>query len=61
MYVQTSRSTVRGKTYECKTVRESYRTPKGPRSRLVCNISRLPEHVQVAIEALLKEPGGTLV
>jgi hypothetical protein len=61
MYVQTSKSTVKGKTYRCKTVRESYRTPKGPRSRLVCNISKLPEHVQVAIEALLKEPGGTLV
>lgn len=61
MYVQTSRSTVKGRTYECRTVRESYRTPKGPRSRLVCNISRLPEHVQVAVEALLKDPGGTLV
>lgn len=61
MYVQTSKSTVKGKTYCCKTVRESYRTPKGPRSRLVCNISKLPEHVQEAITALLKEPGGTLV
>jgi transposase len=61
MYVQTSKSTVKGKTYQCKTVRESYRTPKGPRSRLVCNISKLPEHVQTAIEALLKDPGGTLV
>jgi len=61
MYVQTSKSTVKGKTYRCKTVRESYRTPKGPRSRLVCNISKLPEHVQAAIETLLKEPGGTLV
>lgn len=61
MYVQTSRSTVKGKTYECKTVRESYRTPKGPRSRLVCNISKLPEEIQVAIEAMLKEPGGELV
>ena len=61
MYVQTSKSTVNGKTYRCKTVRESYRTPRGPRSRLVCNISKLPEHVQSAIEVLLKEPGGTLV
>ena len=61
MYVQTSKSTVNGKTYQCRTVRESYRTPKGPRSRLVCNISKLPEHVQSAIEALLREPGGTLV
>jgi hypothetical protein len=61
MYVQTSKSTVKGKTYQCKTVRESYRTEKGPRSRLVCNISKLPEHVQAAIEALLREPDGTLV
>lgn len=61
MYVQTSRSEVKGKTYECKTVRESYRTPKGPRSRLVCNISKLPEPVQVAIEALVKDPGGSLL
>lgn len=61
MYVQTSKSTVKGKTYQCKTVRESYRTPKGPRSRLVCNISKLPEHVQAAVETLLKKPGGSLV
>jgi transposase len=61
MYVQTSKSTVKGKTYQCKTVRESYRTAKGPRSRLVCNISKLPEHVQAVIETLLKKPGGTLV
>jgi hypothetical protein len=61
MYVQNSKSTVNGKTYQCRTVRESYRTPKGPRSRLVCNISKLPEHVQSAIEVLLKEPVGTLV
>jgi len=61
MYVQTSKSTVNGKTYQCKTVRESYRTPKGPRSRLVCNISKLPEHVQSAIETLLKKPEGSLV
>lgn len=61
MYVQTSKSTVKGKTYTCKTVRESYRTAKGPRSRLVCNISKLPEHVQSAIECLLKKPGGSLV
>lgn len=61
MFVQTSRSTVKGKTYTCKTVRESYRTPKGPRSRLVCNISKLPDHVQAAIEVLLKKPGANLV
>ena len=56
MYIQTSKTTINGKTYECKTVRESFRTPKGPRSRLVCNISKLPENIQAAIEALLKTP-----
>ncbi len=61
MYVQTSKTTINGKTYKCKTVRESYRTKKGPRSRLVCNISRLPDHVQAAIEQLLKKPGSALV
>ena len=44
MFVQTSKTTINGKTYECKTVRESYRTDKGPRSRTVCNISKLPAH-----------------
>jgi len=61
MFVQTSKTTINGKTYACKTVRESYRTASGPRSRLVCNISKLPEHVQTAIEQLLKRPGGSLV
>jgi len=61
MYIQTSKTTINGKTYECKTVRESFRTPKGPRSRLVCNISKLPANIQAAIEALLKNPGSDLV
>ena len=61
MYVQTSKTTIKGKTYTCKTVRESYRTPKGPRSRLVCNISKLPDHVQTAVEVLLKKSGASLV
>ncbi len=61
MFVQTSKTTINGKTYECKTVRESYRTAKGPRSRLVCNISKLPDHVKLAIEALLRNPGCSLV
>ena len=61
MFVQTSKTTINGKTYACKTVRESYRTAKGPRSRLVCNISKLPDHVQSGIEFLLKKPGGSFV
>jgi hypothetical protein len=61
MFVQTSRTTINGKVYECKTVRESYRGPNGPRSRTVCNISKLPAHVQDAIAALLKNPDARLV
>jgi hypothetical protein len=61
MFVQTSKTTIKGKTYTCKTVRESYRTAKGPRSRMVCNISKLPEHVQAGIEVLLKDPGASLL
>lgn len=61
MFVQTSKTTINGRTYECKTVRESYRTDKGPRSRMVCNISKLPAHVQDAICAFLKNPGCRLV
>lgn len=54
MYIQVSKSKIKGKTYECRTVRESYRTPQGPRSRLICNISKLPLHVQDAIVQMLK-------
>ena len=61
MFVQTSKTTINGRTYECKTVRESYRTDKGPRSRTVCNISKLPAHVQDLISAALKNPGCRLV
>lgn len=61
MFVQTSRTTINGKLYECKTVRESYRSANGPRSRTVCNISKLPPHVQDAICALLKNPASCLV
>ena len=61
MFVQTSKTTINGKTYECKTVRESYRTDKGPRSRTVCNISKLPAHVQDLICAALKNPECRLV
>jgi hypothetical protein len=61
MFVQTSRTTINGKTYECKTVRESFRSAKGPRSRLVCNISKLPVNIQATIETLLKNPQSELV
>lgn len=43
-----------GKVYETHLVRESVRTPKGPRSRTVCNITKLPPEVRLLIAAALK-------
>jgi len=43
-----------GKTYVSYLVRESYRTPEGPRSRTVCNITDLPPHTRELIAASLK-------
>ena len=46
MFVQATKSRRNGKTYVTHLVRESFRTPDGPRSRTVCNISKLPEDVR---------------
>ena len=46
MFVQATKSRRNGKTYVTYLVRESFRTPKGPRSRTVCNISQLPDDVR---------------
>lgn len=46
MFVQATKSRRNGKTYVTYLVRESFRTPQGPRSRTVCNISKLPEEVR---------------
>jgi len=43
-----------GKTYVSYLVRESFRTPEGPRSRTVCNITDLPPHTRDLIAASLK-------
>jgi transposase len=43
-----------GKTYISYLVRESFRTPKGPRSRTVCNITDLPLPTRELIVASLK-------
>lgn len=48
-----------GKIYETHLVRESLRTPQGPRSRTVCNISKLPPAVRDVIAQSLK--GAPLV
>lgn len=46
MFVQATRSKRGNKTYISYLVREAFRTPKGPRSRTVCNISGLPPDVR---------------
>jgi transposase len=60
VFVQaTSSSRKNGKTYTSYLVRESFRTPDGPRSRTVCNITDLPAHTRDVIIASLK--GQTLL
>ena len=55
MFVQITKSSRQsGKTYLSYLVRESFRTPDGPRSRTVCNISDLPAHTRDLIAASLK-------
>lgn len=53
MFVQATKSRQNGKTYTSHLVRESFRTPNGPRSRTVCNISKLPPEVRQLIAAAL--------
>jgi transposase len=43
-----------GKTYRSYLVRESFRTPQGPRSRTVCNITDLPSLTRDLIAASLQ-------
>lgn len=55
MFVQTTTSSRKnGKTYVSYLVRESFRTPEGPRSRTVCNITELPAALRELIVASLK-------
>lgn len=55
MFVQTTTSSRKnGKTYISYLVRESFRTPEGPRSRTVCNITDLPSQTRELIAASLK-------
>lgn len=54
MFVQTTKCK-RGKTtYLTYLVRESFRTPKGPRSRTICNISALPAPTRELIAQSLR-------
>jgi transposase len=55
VFVQTTTSTRKnGKTYISYLVRESFRTPDGPRSRTVCNITELPAQTRDLIAASLR-------
>jgi len=55
VFVQTTSSSRKnGKTYVSYLVREAFRTPKGPRSRTVCNITDLPAPTRDLIAASLK-------
>jgi transposase len=53
MFVQATKSKRGSKTYVSYLVREAFRTPKGPRSRTVCNISGLPPELRELITAAL--------
>ena len=46
MFVQVTKSRRGDKVYATYLVRESFRTPQGPRSRTVCNITNLPPEVR---------------
>ena len=55
MFVQATTSSRKGgKTYVSYLVRESFRTPAGPRSRTICNITDLPADTRELIAASLK-------
>jgi len=55
MFVQTTTSSRKnGKIYVSYLVRESFRTPQGPRSRTICNITELPVPTRDLIAASLK-------
>jgi transposase len=53
MFVQATKSKRGNKTYVSYLVREAFRTPQGPRSRTVCNITALPPEVRELITAAL--------
>ena len=59
MFVQETTSRRGKKVYRSYLVRESFRTPKGPRSRTVCNITGMAEEVREVIAQALR--GRTLV
>jgi transposase len=59
VFVQATKSARGKKKYVSYLVRESFRTPEGPRSRTICNITGLPPEVRELIAAALR--GQTMV
>ncbi len=59
MFVQATKCRHGKSTYLTFLVRESFRTPKGPRSRTICNITALPESTRDLIAQSLR--GQTFV
>lgn len=54
MFVQTTTCKHGKTTYVTYLVRESFRTPKGPRSRTICNITALPPQTRELISQSLR-------
>jgi hypothetical protein len=54
VFVQATKSKRGRKTYVTYLVRESFRTAQGPRSRTLCNISRLPPEIRTLLTAALR-------
>src|SRR5438445_7710486 len=54
MFVQVTKCKHGSVTYVTYLVRESFRTPKGPRSRTVCNITSLPPDTRQLIAQSLR-------
>ena len=59
MFVQITKSGRGKKKYTSYLIRESFRTPQGPRSRTICNITGLPPFLRDLIAAALR--GQSLV
>ncbi len=54
MFVQATKCKHGDRSYLTYLVRESFRTPNGPRSRTICNITALPEHTRQLIAHSLR-------
>src|SRR3989440_8289909 len=54
MFVQATRCKRGSSTYLTYLVRESFRTPQGPRSRTICNITALPEETRELVAQSLR-------